>query len=84
MIHYTCRHSRGFWVVVEGVITDYCSEKRKEERQNCILMSQIFQRQAETFLEREETEQEDAELSPKRFARSRKPSRSFSGEWSYS
>lgn len=63
---------------------DYCSEKRKGERQNCILMSQIFQRQAETFLEREEAEQEDADLSPKRFSQSREPSRSLSGEWSYS
>ena len=70
MIYYTCAHSRGLWVVVEGVIMDCCSEKRQEKRQNCILMSQIFQRQAETFLEREEGEQEDAELSPKRFAQS--------------
>lgn len=68
MIHYTCRHSRGLWVVVEGAIMDYCSEKRKGERQNCILKSRIFQRQAEAFLEREEAEQEDAELSPKRFS----------------
>lgn len=71
-------------MVVEGVIMDYCSEKRKEERQNCILMSQIFQRQAETFLEREEAKQEDSELSPKRFAWSGEPSRLFSGEWFYS
>lgn len=68
--------------MVEGVIMDCCSEKRQEERQNCILMSQIFQRQAETFLVREEAELEDADLSPKRFAQSKEPSRSFSGEWS--
>ena len=82
MIHHTCRHSRGLRVAVEGVIIHCCSEKRQEGRQNCILMPQIFQRQAETFLERKGTEQEDAELSPKRFAQSREPSRSFSGEWS--
>lgn len=67
-------------MVVEGVIMDCCSEKRQEKRQNCILMSQIFQRQAETVLEREEAKQDDAELSPKRFAQSREPSRSSSGE----
>lgn len=81
MAHYTCRDSRGLGLVVEGVIMDCCSEQRQEGRQNCILMSQIFQRQAEAFLEREEAEQEDTELSPKRFAQSREPSRSFSGEW---
>jgi hypothetical protein len=36
-----------------GIIMDCCLEKRKEERENCILMSQIFQRQAKAFLERE-------------------------------
>lgn len=36
-------------------------------------MSQIFQRQAETFLEREEAEQEDAELSPKDLLRVESP-----------
>lgn len=79
MIHYTCRHSGGLWVVVERVIMDCCSETTQEERQNCILVSQIFQRQAETFLARE---LEDAELSPKSFAQSGEPCRSFSGEWS--
>lgn len=56
--------------------------KRQEGRQNCIVMLQIFQRQAETFLEKKETEQEDPELSLKRFAWSREPSRLFSGWWS--
>lgn len=42
MIHYTCRHSRGLRVVVEGVIMDCCSESRQEGRQNCILMPQHF------------------------------------------
>lgn len=57
------------------------SRERQEGRQNCILMSLIFQRQAETFLEREEAKWEDAELSPMRFGQSREPSRLFSGEW---
>lgn len=41
-----------------------------------------FQRQAATFLERKEAEQENAELSSKRFAQCRESSRSFSGKWS--
>lgn len=32
MIHYTCRHFGGLWLVVERVIMDCCSEKRQEER----------------------------------------------------
>lgn len=82
MIHYTCRHSRGLWVVVEGVIMDCCSENRQEGRQNCILMLQHFKDKLKHFLEREEAEQENAELSPKRFAQCRGPSRSLSGKWS--
>lgn len=49
MIHYTCRHSRGLWAVVEGVIMDCCSENRQEGRQNCILMPQHFKDKLKQF-----------------------------------
>jgi hypothetical protein len=39
--------------MVKGAIMDCCSERKKRKRENCILMSQIFQREADTFFRKE-------------------------------